>query len=258
MAERTPAQLANDNRLRSQAWERRTGEKATVVAPSRDPSRIVKDETAALSEFATLAAELGTAANDSAAADAVVGKILSLLDGLDTDTKRAVMKRPAMQKLMEGALAVEPPIPAGAAPGSYTYQMVNGQQVPFMKKPWQWNDLKGSPQKTFVPSYSDTIIWNGLRVSVRANEEITLPCEFYGVYMDKIKFTREAEAHAAYLMGQRDTVLGSVLGPPDAPTSSARVRATATINPNTGRPAAIYVPGGGFTPVDVHPDGPAA
>lgn len=197
-----------------------------------------EDETAALSEFSTLAARLGAAAAGSAAEQRTAEAIFERVNRLSKDAQRRLFTRPEFRELFELASDRDHPNAADDPPGTIYYRTINGAVTPWGKKPWTWHDLRDYPTETWVPERKATLIFNGLPVTVFARRRVTLPCVFYGLYMDSQRNEELAEEHAAWLMKKGD---GRLTDPSIVSPDGAASRAVA----NHDGKLNLHVPGGG-------------
>lgn len=207
------------------------------------------DESAALTDLAALAAELGQAATESAEEARVADEIFARLGRLTIDAQKRLFTRPAMKKLFD--VAGDTDVPAGHddPPGTIYYRMIGGERTPWSKKPWTWAHLKDWPTETWIPERRMTLGWNGLLVTVFPRRPITLPCVFYGVYADALRNEEIAEQHAAWLFkkdGGRPLVDPSVI-------TSAGVEARERANHDGAHN--VFSPGGGAAGIDHASDG---
>jgi hypothetical protein len=134
-------------------------------------------------------------------------------------------------------------------PGTIYYRAIsaNGEKAPWSKKPWTWADMAKFERKVIVTQKRETLVWQGLPVTVHPRRENWVPEPFYGIWMDSQIQTETAEQHSAYMFGK---------GPPPRDTTviasgTANVRATTRGHSGDKN---IHVPGGGFTAVDVTPE----
>lgn len=200
------------------------------------------DESAALTDLAQLAAELGQAAAESEEEGRVADEIFARLNRLTVDAQKRLFTRPAMKKLFDVAGDKDTPVGPDDPPGTIYYRMIGGEKTPWSKKPWAWAHLKDWPTETWIPERRMTLGWNGLLVTVFPRRPVTLPCVFYGVYADALRNEELAEQHAAWLFKKRDAV--------DDPTiiTSAGVEARERANHDGSHN--VFSPGGGSYGID--------
>ena len=203
----------------------------------RPPEPEEDDESAALNDFAGLAQRLGAAAAGSRAEQETADAIFERVNRLTKSAQRRLFERPEFRELFEAAADRDKPGTADDPPGTIYYRNVNGERTPWGKKPWTWHDVNKLPTETWVPERRETLIFNGLPVTVFARRRVTLPCVFYGLYMDKQRNEELAEQHAAWLM-KKDTRLDD---PSIVTVDGASSRAVA----NHDGKLNLHVPGGG-------------
>lgn len=171
---------------------------------STDPAGEEEDEAAALTDLAQLAAELGQAAAESAEEGRIADEVFARINRLTIDAQKRLFTRPAMKRLFDAAGDKDVPAGHDDPPGTIYYRMIGGERTPWSKKPWTWSWLWSKyPTKTWEPSISTPLGFQGLLVTVFAHQETTLPEVFYGVYRDHLSNVRLAMEHAAWLFKKR-------------------------------------------------------
>lgn len=197
-------------------------------APEQD------DATTALMEMAQ---ELQAAAGNKQKQGEALRKLETFLIGLDPKDHPDLAKSPVVQRFVEQLGESK----AKANPGDVPGTIYNRGTLAEAKKPWSGKDVWSKyPSKTFTPTETIPIIFDGVKVQLFAEVEVTLPSIFYDIYAEHRKSTKAAHEHAAWLMRAPNA------GPPSSdPTilseASQRVRSQAT----TG---SFYPGAGGFTP----------
>lgn len=207
----------------------------TDQTPPPEPEE--DDETDALGDLASLAARLGRAKADSreeqTAADAIFDRINRLTKG----AQRRLFERAEVRELFEAAADRDTTSPADDPPGTIYYRTIGGVATPWGKKPWTWGDAWKLPTETWVPERRETLIFQGLPVTVFARRRVTLPCVFYGLYMDKQQNEALAEEHASFLMKKSHHLTDPSIVTPDGMNSRAVANHDGALN--------LHVPGGG-------------
>lgn len=221
-------------------------EPETVVDPIALLEEVKSDDDAkALTDLQRIALELGRAAADSQEEQRAADHIFRLLEGLTAGARSRLFQNNAVKRLFEMAVDKEANAPGAPndPPGTIYYRTVNGERIPWRKKPWTWSDLRTWPTKEWIPDKQRNLGWNGLMVTVRPRRPVRLPECFHGVYESAVANEEAAEQHAAYLFGSSN----------DAPQDrsiltdgSGRVRATSMMGRHKGVDQNVHVPGGGF------------
>lgn len=105
------------------------------------------------------------------------------------------------------------------------------------KKPWSWRDLKDAETVTFTPNETRLLVWNGLALTVVAEQENTVPAIFYGVYLESVRATKFGREHMEWLMRKRDGPTHPDMVSPDG------VRARSTADQGWYQPGAGSIAG---------------
>ena len=178
-----------------------------------DPGGFEEDESAALSDLSSLAADLGRAAADSEEEQRTADAIFERISRLSRDAQKRLFSREPVQRLFLAAADKDAPGSRDDPPGTIYYRTINGEKTPWGKKPWTWGDLWNPPPprtpmplKTWEPAMRMTLQWQGLIVTVHAHQEVTLPEVFYGEYRESIRNARLGKEHAEWLMKKRATL----------------------------------------------------
>jgi hypothetical protein len=184
------------------------------------------------------AAAFEAAAGDEEKTNEAVRAFFELTESLSPDASKRLFSRPEVRAFFEVASDNEPaPASRDDPPGTIYTKLTGGERIPFTKKPWTWRDAWKMPTKTWEPSITETLGFQGLLVTVWAQQEVTLPEVFYGIYHDSLKQRRIAQEHAAWLFKKRDT-----LSDPSITTEGGR-RARGIAN-HDGK-VNIFAPGAG-------------
>lgn len=227
-----------------------TAEPEDITTPDIPEAERSDDDAKALTELQKIALALGSAASDSEEEQRQADRIWSLLNGLTKGAQERLFANPNVRKLFDVATEKESLGRADDPPGTIYYRVLNGERIPWTKKPWTWADLyrpppprQPMPLKTWHVHQRMNIGWNGLMVTLPGRSEVTLPEVFHGVYLDHFKRIQEAEQHAAFMFGESNT-------PPSDPgmitSGTANARATSMRGVHKGVSQNVYVPGGGF------------
>lgn len=172
----------------------------------------------------TMLADLGRAflemAGDKAGQEKTVARVVEVLSKLSAKDYPALADNADVQRFVE-MLALRKAETSDDPPGT----VYNRGSLAAHKKPWAWRDLANEKPITFTPSESCMLVWNGLVLSIVAEQETTIPACFYGLYMESRKNTRFAREHAEWLLRKRDLPTHPDMVTPDA----VRARATGGI-----------------------------
>ena len=174
-----------------------------------------KEDKASL--LARLGAELAAVATDDAKATAKLNEIETVLKNIKVGDYPSLAESPAVQAFVQM-------MGGGLRPG----EVKNRGTLAEVARDWTARDFaeQFSP-KTFTPNESLPLTINGVTYYVRADEEVTLPEPFYGLYMEHKRALRQRETHENYMLGYSDQ-------PPDPNylvSESARVRAFSLSGP---------------------------
>lgn len=272
--QRTPAQLANDQRMRERAAATKAANQAaatpdeasaslTLDAIQHDASPVgpvaqadPEDNAGAgalLAEIARIATE---ASGRGAAARQSVTKIEDLLGKIDPRSPEALAlaESPVIQAFLD-QMAERMSRDPNLAPGSLV-----GVGMAQQKKHWQFKDVhdrmmewyatgKGNPDfkpVEFLPNETMPLTWNGIGITVEADREAIVPKCYHDIYQERRRALRSAEQHAAHLFKARDGVaFNDPLVDPSIIDNDGtrRVRGSGR-GPIPGMPG-LYQPGGG-------------
>lgn len=209
---------------RRKAEERRAAQAVMTTETQPLPT---PDE--ASDELARLGAALAQVAGNKAAQRRVVGELEALITRLPVNEYANLLDNEVVQQFVERMTERKVQENKGDPPGT----IYNRGTLAQVKKPWSWADLKDAPKKTWTPNRSTSLTWNGLTVYVHADEEVTLPEVFHGVWEDHVRATKLGREHAEWLMRKRDRLSDPGIISPEG----ARARATGE--------GGHYLPGGG-------------
>lgn len=212
------------------------------------------DDGKALTELQKIALALGGAASDSEEEQRQADRIWGLLNGLTKGAQSRLFANQNVQKLFNLATEKENLGRADDPPGTIYYRTLNGERIPWTKKPWTWADLyrppaprQPMPLKTWMVTQRMNIGWNGLFVTLPSRREVTLPEVFYGIYQDHFKQVELGEQHAAFMFAESNAQPSD---PGMITSGTANARATSMRGVHKGISQNVYVPGGGFVPTE--------
>lgn len=158
-----------------------------------------EDEAAALQDFASLAARLGRASQESREEADLADAFFARVNRLTKDAQKRLFSRPEFRELFDLAADKDVAPSPEDPPGTIYYRVVAGERVPWSKKPWTWADAWKFPTKTWVPERTEPLGFQGLMVTVFARRETTLPEMFYAQYLDRMRNEQLAEEHRDWL-----------------------------------------------------------
>jgi len=140
-----------------------------------------------------LGAELAAAADDVGARDAKLREVEEFLGSLRVKDFPELAESPVVQQFV--SLFTIP-----GAPG----QVRRPGTLAQVEREWTWRDVGQFETMEVIPFENIPIIWNGLRLDLRARQRRRIPRPFYDIYMEHLKAVDQAAIHEAYLLGQSD------------------------------------------------------
>ena len=172
-----------------------------------EPEGNPEDDAAVLRKMGGFAAAFEAAAGDEEKVNDAARAFFELTEGLTPAASKRLFSRPEVRAFFEVVSENEvAPASRDDPPGTIYSRVVGGERIAFTKKPWTWADAWKIPTKTWEPSITETLGFQGLLVTVFAQEQVTLPEVFYGIYHDCLKQRRIAQEHAAWIFKKRDTL----------------------------------------------------
>lgn len=171
------------------------------------------DDAGALRKMGGFAAAFEAAADDEEKTQEAVAGFFGFMEELPNEVQKRLFAHPTVRKFFEVVEDKDTTAPASPTdpPGTIYYRTVAGERIPWSKKPWTWGWLYNPPPpykpaelKTWIPSKTINLHFNGLPATVFANEEITLPAIFHGLFLEHLRAEKLAAQHAAWLMKKSD------------------------------------------------------
>lgn len=203
---RTPAQLANDERLRQRGKERAV---AVLDAPASEGD-VLDSQDDVLDMLSGFTDKWKAARGKRKEQHAVAGQIVDLIGKLDPSAYPELFADEQFQALLESAAERVQPQNFGQLPPGATIK-----KGPFIedKKPWNWRDLEHMETVSYLPRGlprgSVPVTYNGITYTFYENMRVTVPKCFVDVLEESIALNAQAETRRAFLRGDTNMVYGA-------------------------------------------------